>query len=151
MRLSLDKDYKESLKLDGSMKDTLYIYRSTWGYLRAEVETEGDFLEVDKKIITSEDFIGSVFGLEYIILRDRLGKGKRYGKIRIHTVYGQLQFEIVASAANEYEISMPPFRKPDSQGSDQKLAGPQHGEDRQPSVPGANGSDIKGTEKLRQL
>ena len=37
------------------MKDTLYIYRSTWGYLRAEVETEGDFLEVDKKIITSED------------------------------------------------------------------------------------------------
>lgn len=109
VRLSLDKDYKESLKLDGSMKDTLYIYRSTWGYLRAEVETEGDFLEVDKKIITSEDFIGSVFGLEYIILRDRLGKGKRYGKISIHTVYGQLQFEIVASAANEYEISMHRF------------------------------------------
>lgn len=109
VRLSLDKDQKETLKLEGSMKDTLYIYRSTWGYLRAEVETEGDFLEVDKKIITSEDFIGSVYGLEYIILRDRLGKGKRFGKIKIRTVYGQLQFEIVASAAGEYEISMHDF------------------------------------------
>ncbi|MGI6007596.1 MAG: DUF5717 family protein [Ruminococcus sp.] len=110
VRLSLDKDRKETLKLEGSMKDTLYIYRSTWGYLRAEVETVGDFLEVDKKIITSEDFIGSVFGLEYIILRDRLGKGKRFGKIRIRTVYGQLEFEVVASAAGEYEISMHGFQ-----------------------------------------
>ena len=32
-----------------------------------EVEVTGDFLEVEKKVITSEDFIGSVYGLEYLI------------------------------------------------------------------------------------
>ena len=91
------------------MKDSVYIYRSTWGYTRMEVEVEGDFLEVDKKIITSEDFIGSVYGLEYIILRDRLGSGRHRGRIRIKSVYGTLNFEILASAERDYQISMHAF------------------------------------------
>lgn len=107
--LTLDKEKKEVLRLEGSLKDTLYIYRSSWGYLRAEIEVTGDFLEVDKKIITSEDFIGSVYGLEYIIRWDRLGSGKRYGTIRIRTVYGELLFEICASAAGDIRISMHGF------------------------------------------
>ena len=38
-----------------------------------EVEVTGDFLEVEKKVITSEDFIGSVYGLEYLIRKEKLG------------------------------------------------------------------------------
>ncbi len=109
VEITLDKERKEAFRLGGSMKDSVYIYRSTWGYTRMEVEVEGDFLEVDKKIITSEDFIGSVYGLEYIILRDKLGSGRHRGRIRIKSVYKVLTFEILASAERDYQISMHAF------------------------------------------
>ena len=41
----------------------------------------GDFLQIEKKVVTSDDFIGRVYGLEYIVDRNRLGKGKKYGRI----------------------------------------------------------------------
>lgn len=106
MSLSLDKQEREMLKLKNSQKDSVYLYKNTWGYLRLEVEVVGDFLEVEKKVITSEDFIGSVYGLEYIVRRDRLGQGKKYGKIRLKHVYGTLEFLVTASAENDYQLNM---------------------------------------------
>ncbi len=109
--LSLEKQSAEFLKLEGSIKDTIYIYRSSWGYLRAEIETTGDFLSVEKRVLTDEDFIGSMYGLEYVILRNKLGKGKKTGKICLHTVYGDVEFKITASAAGDYEISSHRFER----------------------------------------
>ena len=54
------------LTVDQPRKETLYLYKNTWGYVRMEIEVQGDFLEVEKKVVTSEDFIGSVYGVEYI-------------------------------------------------------------------------------------
>ncbi len=107
--LSLDKERKEAYRLENTMKDILYIHRSGWGYFQAEIELEGDFLEVEKRVISSEDFIGSVYGLEYVILKDHLGSGRKTAKIRIRTVYASYVCEISASAAGEYEISTHAF------------------------------------------
>lgn len=109
VELTLEKAEKELLRLENSTKDSLYIYKNTWGYTRMEVEVQGDFLEVEKSVITTEDFIGSVYGLEYVILRDKLGKGKKRGRIIIKTVYGTQSFEIRASAYRDYELSMRSF------------------------------------------
>ena len=97
VRLSLDKQQKAVYTLEVSQKDTLYIYKSTWGYVRMEIQVYGDFLQIEKKVVTSDDFIGRVYGLEYIVDRNRLGKGKKYGRIRLKTVYQTLDFEIEAS------------------------------------------------------
>lgn len=105
VELSVDKSVKELLRMESSTKDSLFIYKNTWGYTRIEIEVEGDFLEVEKKVVTTEDFIGSVYGLEYVILREKLGKGKRRGRIIIKTVYGTQVFEICASASRDYEIN----------------------------------------------
>ena len=111
MSLSLDKEEREMLKLKNSQKDSVYLYKNTWGYLRLEVEVVGDFLEVEKKVITSEDFIGSVYGLEYIVRRDRLGRGRKYGKIRLKHVYGTLEFRVTASGENDYQLNMRDLEK----------------------------------------
>lgn len=95
--LSLDKDKKGVYQVGHSLKDTLYIYKSTWGYVRMEIEAQGDFLEIEKKVVTTDDFIGKIYGLEYIIRKDRLGNGKHYGKIVIRNVHQTLEFEIEAS------------------------------------------------------
>lgn len=74
--LSLEQQELELYDIQNSLKDTLRIHRSGWGYFEAEVCVQGDFLEVEKKFIHEGDFIGSVYDLEYIIRRERLGKGK---------------------------------------------------------------------------
>ncbi len=104
--LALEKEQQEFLDLKNSRKDSICIYKNTWGYVRLEAEVTGDFLQVEKKVITSEDFIGSVYNLEYIVRRDCLGRGKKYGKICLKHVYGTLEFQITASADGAYELNM---------------------------------------------
>lgn len=107
----LDKKEKDWEQMENTIKDTLYLYKSGWGYSNLEVEVRGDFLEVEKKVITSEDFIGSVYGLEYLIKKEKLGSGKKYGQIRIGSVYETLIFEVTASLKKEYVMDTGIYEK----------------------------------------
>lgn len=113
MTLRLEKTEQTWDHLDTTVKDCLNLYKSTWGYTRMEVEVTGDFLEVEKKVITSEDFIGSVYGLEYLIRKEKLGSGRKYGQIRIKTVYGTYIYEVKASGNASYELSTRTYEKKD--------------------------------------
>lgn len=104
IELSLDKQQKRDYQVEHSVKDTLYVYKSTWGYVRMEIEAVGDFLDVEKKVVTSDDFIGSVYGLEFIIRREKLGKGRHFGKIIIRNVHQTLEFQVEASAAQGMQL-----------------------------------------------
>lgn len=104
VEISTDKQEKAVYHLDASQKDTLFVYRSTWGYIRLEVETEGSFLEVDRKIVTGDDFIGGVYGLEYVVHKENLGEGRSFGKIRIRSAHQVLEYQIEASAQPASEI-----------------------------------------------
>lgn len=95
--LALEKDKKGVYQIGHSLKDTLYVYKNTWGYVRMEIEAVGDFLEVDKKVVTTDDFIGSVYGLEFVVRKDKMGQGRSFGKIIIKSVHQTLEFEIIAS------------------------------------------------------
>lgn len=109
--LSLEKDKLELYDIQSSLKDTLRIKRNTWGFLRAEVLVEGDFLEVEKKLIHDGHFIGSVYELEYIIRREYLGKGKNFGRIQIRTVYETITYEIMASKGSKIQINISSYER----------------------------------------
>ena len=109
--LRLEKTEQTWDHLDTTVKDCLNLYKSTWGYTHMEVEVTGDFLEVEKKVITNEDFIGSVYGLEYLIRKEKLGNGRKYGQIRIKTVYGTYVYEVKASGNVSYELSTRMYEK----------------------------------------
>lgn len=111
VKIHLDKEGKNWERIESTLKDSLYLYKNTWGFVKLEVEVRGDFLEVEKKVITSDDFIGSVYGLEYLVRKDKLGHGKKYGQIRINTVYGTLIYEVTASGNSEYQISTHMYEK----------------------------------------
>lgn len=111
IHIHLDREEKDMERIDSTLKDSVYLYKSTWGYTCLEVEVVGDFLQVDKKIITSEDFIGSVYNLEYLVKKEKLGTGRKYGQIRIRTVYGTLIYEVTAAGSSEYSLSTRAFEK----------------------------------------
>lgn len=85
----------QNLKL--SRKETFAIRRTGWGHLRLELEARGDFLEVEKKVVTDQDFIGSLYQAEYVIRKERLGKGSCRGEILVKSPYQTLVFSVRAS------------------------------------------------------
>lgn len=111
VRIYLEQEEKKYDRIADTIKDSLYLGKRNWGYANIEVEVQGNFLSVEKKIISSDDFIGSVYELEYFIHKDKLGIGKRYGKILIHTVYETLEFQITVCQKEEYMLSTYLFEK----------------------------------------
>lgn len=109
--LTLEKKNLELYEVQTSLKDILRIRRSGWGFLRAQVLVEGDFLEVEKQVIQDGHFIGSVYDLEYIIRKEALGKGKNFGRIQIKTVYETLSYEIMASKNSPIQINVTAYEK----------------------------------------
>lgn len=109
--LKIESENLEVYEVMASLKDTLRIHRSTWGHLKAEIFVEGDFLEVEKKKISDDDFIGSVYEMEYIIRRENLGKGKNFGRIRIRTVYEELVYTVMASKSGERQLDLETYAK----------------------------------------
>lgn len=109
--LSLERETLELYEVQSSLKDTLRIKRSGWGFLRAEITVSGDFLEVEKQVIHDGHFIGSVYDLEYIIRKEYLGKGKNFGRISIKTVYETITYEIMVSKSNRIQIDVTVYEK----------------------------------------
>ncbi|MBS6196352.1 MAG: hypothetical protein KH828_12310 [Clostridiales bacterium] len=109
--IHLEKEEKSIDRIGSTIKDSVYLYRSTWGFTSMEVEVRGDFLEVEKKVLTSEDFIGSSCELEYLVRKEKLGNGRKYGQILIRTAYGTLIYHVTASGNSEYRISTHLFEK----------------------------------------
>ncbi len=111
IKISADKQEKLSYILNSSIKDTMYIFKSTWGYTHIDITVQGDFIEIGKKIITSDDFIGKVYGLEIVLNRDKLHGRRCRGKIILSTVYQTLEFEVTAAPYSDMELVSSKYRK----------------------------------------
>lgn len=111
VHISVDSGELSYFCLEDSTKEQLEIRKDNWGYLSIEVEVIGDFIEIPRKKITMEDFVGSVYRLEYIIRRDRLYKGRRFGQILLKTVYGTTSVDIIASKTSSVRVDMETLTK----------------------------------------
>lgn len=81
--VSQDEIYFENIS--ESLSERLVMEKDTWGYQKISVRTVGDFVKVYKKELTTEDFLGSYYELEYMIYPDAFRQGNNYGKIIIST------------------------------------------------------------------
>ena len=104
--LELNRQEASFFDVRESIQEALYIHRSGWGHLRADIEINGDFLETGKHVITEDDFIGSTCEVNYVIHREKLGKGNRYGEIIVKTPYQELVYKVLASRGTESTVNI---------------------------------------------
>ena len=93
--LTLEEESRAFISLRESRKDTFTIKKNTWGYLTIDVRTEGEFLSVEHTKVTTEEFIGNAYRLEYIIDYTKLHQGSNFGQIILESPYEILTYEIV--------------------------------------------------------
>ena len=93
----LFEDVKESTK------GTIPLMKNTWGFMPIHIETEGRFLKVNRPDITTEDFVGNNYEVEYLVRPERLHSGRNYGAIRFVTPYETLTYEVEVLQNLEYD------------------------------------------------
>ena len=92
--LSLSKGHREYYDLLESQRGSLEITKNTWGYAIIKLEADGDFLELPRTEITTDDFVGNTYLLEYIVCKEKLHAGFNFGRIYISTKHETLTLDI---------------------------------------------------------
>ena len=86
-----------------STKGTISVMKNTWGYMPVHIETEGEFLKVNRTDFTTDDFVGSNFELEYFVRPQFLHAGRNFGCIRFITPYEILVYDVEVLQNQDYD------------------------------------------------
>ena len=92
--LTLSEETLEYQNVLEDKKDSFEITKNTWGYTSIRVYAQGDFISIKQDEITTDDFVGNAFRLEYIIRKEKLHAGRNYGKIYVETPYESLCVDV---------------------------------------------------------
>lgn len=69
-----------------SFLDSIIITKDHWGYGELNVHTDATFLRMKATTITTDNFVGNQYPLEFVVLPSALKYGKNYGTIYIETI-----------------------------------------------------------------
>lgn len=104
--ISLNEEGNQFYRVTDSTQESFYIQKSGWGHLRLDIETRGAFLEVPKKVVTDDDFIGSHYEVEYLIRKEKLGEGNQFGQIVVKSPYQELVYQVLATKSPRVEVNV---------------------------------------------
>lgn len=99
IHFSIAKTEYDYANLEATHKETVEISKDQWGFLSIEVSATGDFLQISKSVLTTEDFIGSSCIYEFYIDYDKLHEGKNPGYLTFVGPYQSITIQITASKA----------------------------------------------------
>lgn len=102
VELTLNEYEKEWVDPVISMKSAIEVRKSSWGYVPVEIQTDGDFLNVEKDRITGEDFTGRYYELEYVVVKEKLHGGNNYGRIILKTPWQTFEYIVTVKNRGEF-------------------------------------------------
>lgn len=92
--LTLSEERTELQDVLEEQKCSITISKNTWGFVPIHIESVGDFIDIKQSEITTDDFVGSHYRLEYQIHPEKLHAGYNFGKISVSTPYETLCVEV---------------------------------------------------------
>ena len=72
-------------ELEDSVKESIVIVKNQWGFQRLDISADAEFIRLERNVVTTDEFIGNYYQLDYIIEEEKLHAGKNYASIRIRT------------------------------------------------------------------
>ncbi|MBE5938920.1 MAG: hypothetical protein E7266_00860 [Lachnospiraceae bacterium] len=65
--------------------DSFVVSKDNWGYISCDIVCDSPFIQIDRSVLSSDDFAGSNFEFTYLIRPERLHDGINYGRISIES------------------------------------------------------------------
>ena len=75
-------------------KCCLNLTKNTWGYVPIHIDSNEEFIIITRKDISTDDFVGNNYRLEYRINATKLHAGYNFGQISVSTPYEILNIEV---------------------------------------------------------
>lgn len=79
---------------DGVVENGIVITRNGWGYTELHIETEGDFLYIEKEVLSDNDFLGNSCRLPVYVDPGFLHDGNNQGAVRIYNSYADIRIPV---------------------------------------------------------
>ena len=89
-------------------KEELVIRKNTWGFETLDITCDAGFLTIEKPQITTEEFLGSVCHVGFMVHKEKLHAGRQFARILINTGREELCC-LVEVNNSEKESSIQPF------------------------------------------
>lgn len=96
VRVKLCEDGRTFEEISGSVQENLKIVKSGWGFLRLQISSDAEFIKPVYSVISTDDFLGSSFRLEYVIDEKYMHAGRNFGRIRIRTLCREMIYTVEA-------------------------------------------------------
>lgn len=106
---SLERNEFTFTDLDETQKESINVKKDGWGYIEIDVSTDSDFIEIPKKKIQTDDFIGSVCQVEFYIKKEAVHAGSNYGRIYLKSAYQEVVIPV--SLIKSFETEAEEARK----------------------------------------
>lgn len=99
VEISLNEYSRTFREIKDSVQEKVRISKSTWGYAELNLSVDCDFIELNTSKLTTADFVGSSYNLEYIVNINKLHKGRNFGRINISAPYSEITFNVTVEQA----------------------------------------------------
>ena len=87
--------------VEGIGRHEVLLTKNGWGYIYLQVEVQGDFLTVDKTVLSDDDFLGDRCRFYYYVDKDKLHKGINCGKLRFYNSFVETSVPIEVQVEDE--------------------------------------------------
>lgn len=93
----LERDSITLTTPEGIVEETVNVTRNGWGYTYLHVETDADFVKLDKTDITDNDFLGNYLCYRVLIDSSKLHAGINYAKLTFSNSFVSFSVKIMAT------------------------------------------------------
>lgn len=107
--LCLEKDQILMKNPEEDVREELLLTKEVWGFAPVKISCEEEFLTIERPRVTTEEFVGSIYNIGYVVRREKLHAGRNFARIRIMCECRELvcDVEVVnTSSAGTAQISL---------------------------------------------
>ena len=79
--LELEKEQLVFDHVTETRKEEVILKKNTWGFASISISCDADFLKLEKTQLTTEEFVGSVCHVGFVIEKEKLHAGKQFARI----------------------------------------------------------------------
>lgn len=102
VELVLSQNCVDIVNPDDDKEYEIIVSQNGWGYLGLQLEVEGEFIALERKHVTANDFLGSNFCLRFYLLHDKLHLGNNEAYICIKKDLDVIKVPVNVTMANNH-------------------------------------------------
>lgn len=112
VRITFDDTPVSLADIGEPVQERIRFNRSGWGFSKLQISCDADFICLDRNVVTTDEFAGSTYELNYVLDPRRMHAGNNYGRIQIDTGSGVKAVEItVRKAGGSSEVQQRLIRR----------------------------------------